>query len=201
MKVMVATTLQRPTLILNRNWQPVNVATVARALVLLWNEAARVVDPDDFRLYTWADWSRIAPRDGERFIQAVRLRLKVPEVIVLAGYDRLPSAAVSFSRRNVFKRDHWTCQYCGVQPGGEELTIDHVVPCSRGGTSTWENCVLSCIVCNKRKADRTPEQARMKLRRAPVRPAWKPLYARHEVRIESWSKFVSETYWNVPLEK
>jgi 5-methylcytosine-specific restriction endonuclease McrA len=198
---MVANMLQRPTLILNRNWQPVNVATGARALVLLWNEAARVVDPDDYRIYTWADWSRIAPRDGERFIQAVRLRLKVPEVIVLAGYDRLPSAAVSFSRRNVFKRDHWTCQYCGVQPGGEELTIDHVVPRSRGGTSTWENCVLSCIACNKRKADRTPEQARMKLRRRPVRPAWKPLYARHEVRIESWSKFVSETYWNVPLEK
>lgn len=198
---MVAKTLQRPTLILNRNWQPVNVATVARALVLLWNEAARVVDPEDYRLYTWADWSRIAPREGERFIQAVRLRLKVPEVVVLAGYDRLPCAAVSFSRRNVFKRDHWTCQYCGVQPGGEELTIDHVVPRSQGGTSSWENCVLSCIACNKRKADRTPEQAGMKLRRTPVCPAWKPLYARHEVRIESWSKFVSETYWNVPLEK
>jgi 5-methylcytosine-specific restriction endonuclease McrA len=160
-----------------------------------------VVDPEDYRLHTWTDWSRIAPREGDAFIQAVRLRLKVPEVIVLADYDRLPSAAVSFSRRNVFKRDHWTCQYCGVQPGGEELTIDHVVPRSQGGTSTWDNCVLSCIACNKRKADRTPEQARMKLRRAPVRPTWKPLYARHEVRIESWSKFVSETYWNVPLEK
>jgi 5-methylcytosine-specific restriction endonuclease McrA len=193
--------LNRPTLILNRNWQPVNVATVARALVLLWNEAARVVDPETYQLFTWADWSRIAPREGDAFIQAVRLRLRVPEVIVLADYDRLPSAAVSFSRRNVFKRDHWTCQYCGVQPGGEELTIDHVVPRSQGGTSTWDNCVLSCIDCNKRKADRTPQQAKMKLRKAPVRPTWKPLYARHEVRIESWSKFVSETYWNVELER
>jgi 5-methylcytosine-specific restriction endonuclease McrA len=192
--------LNRPTLILNRNWQPVNVATVARALVLLWNEAARVVDPDTYQLFTWADWSKVAPRDGDAFIQAVRLRLRVPEVIVLAEYDRLPSAAVSFSRRNVFKRDQWTCQYCGVQPGGEELTIDHVVPRSHGGTSTWDNCVLSCIDCNKRKADRTPQQAGMKLRKAPARPTWKPLYARHEVRIESWSKFVSETYWNVPLQ-
>jgi 5-methylcytosine-specific restriction endonuclease McrA len=192
--------LKRPTLILNRSWQPVNVATVARALVLLWNEAARVVDPETYQLFTWADWSKVAPRDGDAFIQAVRLRLRVPKVIVLGKYDRLPSAAVSFSRRNVFKRDHWTCQYCGVQPGGEELTIDHVLPRSQGGTSTWDNCVLSCIDCNKQKADRTPQQAGLKVRKAPVRPAWQPLYARHVVQIESWSKFVSETYWNVPLQ-
>jgi 5-methylcytosine-specific restriction endonuclease McrA len=200
MKNMAERMLQRPALILNRNWQPVNVATVARALVLVWNEAARVVDPATYQLFTWTDWSKMAPRDGDAFIQAVRLRLRVPEVIVLTDYDRLPSASVSFSRRNVFKRDHWTCQYCGVQPGGEELTIDHVLPRSQGGTSTWDNCVLSCIDCNKRKADRTPQQAGMKLRKAPVRPTWKPLYARHEVRIESWSKFVSETYWNVALQ-
>jgi len=223
--------LQRPTLILNRNWQPVNVATVARALVLLWNEAARVVDCDDYRTYSWADWSALRPSDGERFIQAVRLRLRVPEVIVLAEYDRLPEAAVSFSRRNIFKRDHWACQYCSrqgrsqsgtpdgsedaytstsprangnrprLQPDGDELTIDHVVPRAQGGTSTWDNCVLACIGCNKRKADRTPREANMKLRKAPVRPTWKPMYARHSERIASWSKFVSEAYWNVPLER
>ena len=228
---MVAKVLEHPTLVLNRNWQPVNVATVARALVLLWNASARVVDPADYRLYTWADWSELRPDEGERFIQAVRLRLRVPEVIVLAEYDRLPTAAVSFSRRNVFKWDHWACQYCGRQcrspfgildesgkrfgdssphdngnrprrqPGGEELTIDHVIPRSQGGASTWENCVLACIGCNKRKADRTPHQAGMRLRKVPVRPTWKPIYARDSVRIESWSKFISETYWNVPLEK
>jgi 5-methylcytosine-specific restriction endonuclease McrA len=197
---MTAKMLQRPALILNRNWQPVNVATVARALVLLWNEAARVVDPESYQLYTWADWSKVAPRDGDAFIQAVRARLRVPEVIVLADYDRLPDAAVSFSRRNVFKRDHWTCQYCGAQPGGGELTIDHVTPRAQGGASSWENCVLACVGCNHHKANRTPAQASMKLRKQPVRPTWKPLYARHNTRCESWSKFVSETYWNVPLE-
>jgi hypothetical protein len=93
---MVANVLQRPTLVLNRNWQPVNVATVARALVLLWNEAARVVDPADYQTYTWEDWSRLRPHDGERFIQAVRFRLRVPEVVTLSEYDRLPSAAVTF---------------------------------------------------------------------------------------------------------
>ncbi len=197
---MIQNALKQPALVLNRNWQPVNVATVDRALVLLWNEAARVVDPADYRLYTWADWSELRPRDGDAFIQAVRSRLRVPEVIVLVRYDRLPDVAVSFSRRNIFKRDHWTCQYCGCQPGGEELTIDHVVPRSQGGVSKWENCVLSCIDCNKRKANRTPQQARMHLRQAPVRPAWKPLYARVGVKIESWSKFISDAYWNVPLQ-
>ncbi len=109
----------------------------------------------------------------------MRFKLRVPEVIALTDYDRLPMAAVTFSRRNIFKRDHYTCQYCGAQPGSEELTIDHVVPRSQGGVSTWENCVLACMACNKRKADRTPEQARMRLRKKPVRPAWKPLYADH----------------------
>ncbi len=198
---MTTKMLQRPTLVLNRNWQPVNVATVARALVLLWNESARVVDPHDYQLYTWADWSRLRLRADEPFIQAVRLRLRVPEVVALNGYDRLPVAHVTFSRRNIFKRDHSTCQYCGAQPGGEELTIDHVLPRSQGGVSSWENCVLACMACNKRKADRTPEQAGLKLRRKPVRPAWKPLYADHSVRIASWSKFVSEAYWSVELQQ
>ncbi len=198
---MVTKVLQRPTLVLNRNWQPVNVASVARALVLLFNETARVVDPADYQTYTWADWSRLHPRHGERFVQAVRFRLRVPEVITLTGYDRLPRAAVTFSRRNIFKRDRFTCQYCGAQPGSEELTLDHVVPRSQGGESRWENCVLACLACNKRKADRTPQQAAMRLRKQPLRPTWKLLYAGHHARIESWSKFVSEAYWNVELEK
>ncbi len=228
---MMPKVLQRPTLVLNRNWQPVNVATVARALVLLWNESARVVDTTDYQTYTWEDWSKLRPRDGDRFIQAVRFRLRVPEVVTLTSYDRLPSAAVTFSRRNIFKRDRFTCQYCGRQgrsqlraavlgsetvaerdnakeqnrprrqPGSEELTLDHVVPRSQGGESRWDNCVLACLDCNKQKADRTPEQAGMRLRRKPVRPTWNPIYAAHNLRIESWSKFISEAYWNVELEK
>lgn len=197
---MVAKVLERPTLVLNRNWQPVNVATVGRALTLLWNESARVVDPHDYQMYTWQDWSQLAPCEGEPFIQAIRLRLRVPEVVALTEFDRLPEAAVSFSRRNIFKRDHYTCQYCNVQPGSDELTIDHVVPRAQSGVSSWTNCVLACLSCNKRKADRTPDQAGMRLRKQPVRPTWKPLYASPSVRIESWSKFVSEAYWNVRLE-
>jgi 5-methylcytosine-specific restriction endonuclease McrA len=198
---MASQVLQRPTLVLNRNWQPVNVATVSRALVMVWNDTARIVDPSDFQQYTWEDWSKLRPKAGEAHIQAVTMRLRVPEVITLTTYDRLPAGAVSFSRRNLFKRDHYTCQYCGAQPGSEELTIDHVIPRSQGGASTWENCVLACLLCNKKKADRTPHQAHMRLRKNPVRPAWKPLYAFHDVRIRSWTKFLSEAYWNVQLEE
>ena len=90
-ELMNASVLQRPTLVLNRNWQPVNVATVARALVLLWNEAARVVDPADYQTFSWSDWSKLRPRDGEAFVQAVSMRLRVPEVVALTSYDRLPA--------------------------------------------------------------------------------------------------------------
>jgi 5-methylcytosine-specific restriction endonuclease McrA len=198
---MASSVLERPTLVLNRNWQPVNVAPVARALVLLWNDAAHVVDPDDFRTYGWEDWSRLRPRDGEPYLQAVTFRLRVPEVLALTRFDRPRSTAVTFCRRNIFKRDHAMCQYCGARPGSSELTIDHVLPRSQGGTSTWENCVLACVPCNARKANRTPDQAGMKLKRHPHRPAWRPLYAMSSVRIESWSKFMSEAYWNVTLDE
>ncbi len=145
---MSVSVLNRPTLVLNRSWQPVGVATVARALTMLCNASARVVDPEDYQLYTWADWSRLAPRDGEPFLQAVRFRLRVPEVLTLTHYDRVRQSIVTFNRRNLFRRDHATCQYCGKRPGSSELTIDHIVPRSLGGTSTWDNCVLACVSCN-----------------------------------------------------
>jgi len=182
--------LDRPTLVLNRSWQPVHVTTVARSLILLWNDAARVVDPEDYQALTWDDWAKREPAEGVPCIRSARLKLPVPEVIALANYDRLPSTAITFSRRNVGKRDHYTCQYCGDQPGVETITIDHVIPRSQGGTSSWTNCVAACEPCNARKADRTPEQAGMKLRHRPVRPEWKPFYAAQGGRIESWARFV-----------
>ena len=193
--------LERPTLVLNRHWQPVRVATVARSLTMLWNETAYVVDPDDFQLYTWQDWAKFRPKDDEPFIRTVSFRMRVPEVLSLIRHEKPRQSAVTFSRRNVFKRDHSTCQYCGVRPGTQELTIDHVIPRSKQGSTTWENCVLACVACNAKKANRTPEQAGMKLRRIPMRPSWKPVYDASTVRVASWSRFLSEAYWNVSLEE
>lgn len=193
-------TLQRPVLVLNKNWQPVHVATVERALILLWKGAAKVVDSTDYQTFTWSDWSKLTPKDGDPFMRSPGYRLRVPEVITLTGYDRLPGRSVTFSRRNIFKRDRFQCQYCGINPGGEELTIDHVNPRAQGGVSSWTNCVLACIDCNKKKADRTPAQAKMKLKKEPILPTWRPVYADHRVRLESWTKFISEVYWNAELQ-
>ena len=140
------------------------------------------------------------PADGEPFVQAVSQRLRVPEVVALNSFDRVPSSTVTFSRRNIFKRDRFTCQYCGRQPRPDELTIDHVVPKAQGGTSTWDNCVLACVNCNHRKADRTPEQAGFRLKKKPIRPNWNPVYSAHQARLDSWQKFISDAYWNAELQ-
>ncbi len=111
--------LSRQTLVLNRNWQPVGVASVARSLTLVAAERARIVDPTDYQQYTWADWSKLIPQEDELFVQSVTFRIRTPEVIALTEYDRVPTNAVTFSRRNIYKRDRFTCQYCATQPGSE----------------------------------------------------------------------------------
>lgn len=197
---MVSKVLQRPTLVLNRSWQPVNVATVARALVMVWSDTARVVDPLSYQLYSWDDWSQLIPCDDQPFVQAVSSRIRVPEVITLTDFNKLPSTTVAFSRRNIFKRDRMTCQYCSKRLKSEESTIDHVIPRSQGGGSSWENCVLACVKCNHSKADRTPKKAGMKLLNPPKQPNWNPVYSQYSVRYESWSKFISDAYWDAELQ-
>jgi len=91
------------------------------------------------------------------------------------------------------------CRLGSLQPSTCRALAHHV-PRAQGGLTAWENCVLACVACNARKANRTPEQAGMRLRKPPVRPAWKPLYDASPVRIASWSRFLSEAYWNVTLE-
>jgi 5-methylcytosine-specific restriction endonuclease McrA len=183
--------LERSTLVLNRHWQPVHVTTVVRSLVMLWNDSARVVEPEEYRIYTWPEWAELEASPGDPCIRTARGRLRAPDVISLTRYDRMPATAVAFSRRNVAKRDHHTCQYCGAQPGWDQITIDHILPRLRGGASSWTNCVAACVACNAEKADQTPEQAGMRLRKTPVRPLWKPLFAAREARVESWSRFLA----------
>jgi len=194
------TILTRPALVLNKHWVAINVATVASVLKKVWNDNAKIVDPNDYAQYSWEDWTELRPAEGEPYIQLPGFRLRVPEVVTVANYDKVPVSRLAFSRKNLFRRDKCTCQYCGTQPGTQNLTIDHVMPRSRGGESTWENCVLACITCNHRKADRTPREAGMRLKKEPVAPNWRPTFHTGVV-LDSWEKFVSEVYWNVPLEK
>lgn len=194
------------TLVLNRSWAAISTTSVRNALGLVYRDVARVVCPETFAPHDFRSWAEVsASRDGgdsgDEFIQAVAMRIRVPEVVVLRKYNGFPRRGVAFSRRNLYRRDEFTCQYCGAQPGTELLSIDHVIPRSRGGTSTWENCVLACLDCNKRKASRTLEEAGIHLRRPAVRP---PGGAEFEVslgtRRRSWERFISERYWNVELQ-
>ncbi|MEQ8766962.1 MAG: HNH endonuclease [Planctomycetota bacterium] len=179
------------TLVLNRNWIPVNVTSVRHALVLMYQDVARGVDPVDYSTYSFVSWTERPILRGEPFVQTTSLRIRCPEVIVLATYAQIPSQHVAFSRRNIYRRDNFTCQYCGEQPGVGKLSVDHVLPRSRGGPSTWENCVLACIKCNRRKGARTPREAGLRLRTRPQRPLWHPrLLVGVNQRKPSWSHFL-----------
>jgi 5-methylcytosine-specific restriction endonuclease McrA len=194
-----ASLLDRPTLVLNRHWQAVNISTASRAITLAFSDAARIVDHEDFQAYAWSDWARMEPQPGEPFLQSVRMRVRVPEVVVLTQGAPTPSKSPALSRRNLFRRDRSQCQYCGAKPGTTELSIDHLIPRDQGGESTWENCVLACVECRTRKGDGSIEQAGLQLLRPARRPPWKPMFASPKLRLESWSRFLSAAYWNVPL--
>ena len=139
-------------LVLNKSWVAVNVAPAKRALVLLFQGHARVVHPKDYALYDFNDWLEFSRNnDGvsaKRYIYTPSARIRLPEVIVLSGYNGFFSPEVRLSRRNIFARDKNICQYCGMKFPRTELTIDHVVPRSRGGARGWDNLVLACAECN-----------------------------------------------------
>ena len=141
--------LEQRVLVLNRLWQAVNVCSVRRALSMLFTGNAQVVYNDasgDFHTFDfgeWADFSEVEPE--EEVISTVSFRMRVPRVILLLGYDRFPKQEVKFTRHNIFERDNNTCQYCGGLFDRRALNLDHVIPRQRGGPTSWENIVCSCI--------------------------------------------------------
>lgn len=184
--------LERPALVLNRSWQPVHVTSVARALCMVYREAARVVATPTLATYSFPEWVGL-PEASNAWIRSATLRIPVPEVVVLVRYDRIPCHEAPFTRRNLFLRDDYTCQYCGSRGSNDRLSVDHVLPRSRGGTTSWENCVLACVACNARKADRTLKEAGLRLMRPPARPRWTPyLTLRPNQRLESWQRFAPD---------
>jgi 5-methylcytosine-specific restriction endonuclease McrA len=138
-------------LVLNATYEPINVCTVRRAVVLLLKDKAEVIER--------ADWE----------LRSASHTMVRPVVIRLVAYVRVPrdTHRRKITRRAVFARDEWTCQYCGAR---SNLTVDHVVPRSKGGDSTWDNIVASCAPCNRRKGDALPRQAGMRLLRHPRTP-------------------------------
>jgi len=195
--------LNSAVLVLNRNYQPVHVTSVKRALSLLYLGVAKAIDAQ-YRLYEFEDWAALSASAPHDSIHTIDRRIRVPRVVVLSAYEYLPKGRVRFSRLNIYARDHDTCQYCARQLPRSELNLDHVVPRSQGGKTSWENVVCSCVPCNLKKGGRTPEQAGMKLLRVPTRPRWTPFFrgASRRVTYREWLPFLrleDASYWNVEL--
>ena len=187
--------LMEPTLVLNKSWVPINTTTVRRALILVAKGAARFIQTESYELHDFQSWLRLRPQD-ETSIRGVEVYLRIPEVVVLTRYNRLPGKSVPFSRRNLYRRDGSQCQYCGEYVATRDMTVDHVVPRARGGANSWENCVLSCQKCNSRKGSRCWRDVGLNLLREPRRPEWSPcITIKKGQRKDSWRRFVSDRQW------
>jgi len=161
-----------PVLVLNQNYEPLNVCNVRRAVVLLDRGKAEIIE------------------NGRGYLKSATAVYEIPSVIRLVYLIRRPRPQGRLTRRDIFLRDHFLCQYCGKQT--KDLTLDHVMPRHRGGGHTWENVVAACKVCNHRKAGRTPEEAHMHMLRAPYRPSYsyfRTFYHYLESN-DGWRKFI-----------
>ncbi len=150
-------------LVLNQNYEPLNITNARRAITLIYLGKAHVVERDS------------------RVYRSARVSIELPSVVRLAYYVKRPMPQLKLSRRSIFARDNHACQYCGAQ--SRALTVDHVIPRHRGGQTDWKNLVCACTRCNNKKANRTPREAGMALIRQPRRPRYTPYI--------SFSKFVA----------
>ncbi|WP_114782368.1 HNH endonuclease [Botryobacter ruber] len=163
--------MREKVLILNQDYSAIAVCTVQKAFVLVYLDKAELVSKANGSL-----------------LHTVSKAYPVPSVIRLQRYVRVPYYGISMSRHNVLRRDNFTCQYCGT---GKNLTLDHVMPRSRGGETSWYNLVAACMRCNTRKGDRTPEEAGLKLLRKPRRPSLHSFLQQHlNADNEDWQLYL-----------
>ena len=198
------TALNQHVLVLNRLWQAVNVCTARRALTLLFQGHAQVVldNPDgSFRTLNFSEWRDIsadAPHDEA--VHGISFRIRVPRIILLFMYDRMPKKEVKFTRHNIFERDQNTCQYCGDVFDRKDLNLDHVIPRDRGGHDLGKHRLLLHPM-QHHQGQPDPQRGRGALVRKPKRPEWRPFvqinFTLH--RHDSWKHFIDLAYWNVEL--
>ncbi len=194
--------LSASVLLLNRHFAALRVVTARRAFVLMFKNDAEAIDleADTWSTFTFPAWlersvARIeSPIDHDVFVHTPRMAILVPRVIRLLEYDRVPRREVKFNRRNIIARDEYKCQYCGKRFNASHLSIDHVLPRSRGGKSTWLNVVAACSPCNTRKGGRLPWEASMHLLKQPHVPRRSPTLADklHSRRYSIWNHFLHD---------
>jgi 5-methylcytosine-specific restriction endonuclease McrA len=191
--------LTAPVLVLNRYFVPVTITSVKRAFVLMYSGVAKAVG-SGYETFDFESWSQISAMNGSLdVIRTVNTVILTPRVIVLVRYEGVIRKEAKFNRINIFRRDGGACQYCTKKFSRSELTIDHVVPRSQGGRSVWDNVVCCCVDCNRKKGGKTPEQARMRLKRSKTSgPIFQYIYK--AIMYKEWEpflNFVDISYWNV----
>ena len=199
--------LDSSVLVLNRLYLAVHVIGVRRAFGLLFRDLAEVVHFEEgvFANYNFDAWREVSELRAELkqphddWVRTVSFEIQIPRVIRLLRYDRLPKQELHLNRRNVLARDGNRCQYCARHFPSHLLSVDHVMPRSRGGTTSWENLVCACLACNIRKGGRTPQEAKMKLVRRPFKPKRNPLLLLKldNPKYASWRTWLDGVYWDV----
>jgi 5-methylcytosine-specific restriction endonuclease McrA len=182
-------------LVLNRNWQAINIRTPAEAFCQMATGVAtalEIASEDHIRPVTWDEWLTLPIREQDQDVNTVRGAIRVPTVIVLASFARVPKKRPKLCARTIRERDDNRCQYTGAVLRPEEGNIDHVVPRSRGGKDAWENCVWSSKAVNSKKGNRLPHEAGLKLLKHPVAVREMPVTAliRNTHSIPDWEPFV-----------
>lgn len=199
--------LSSQVLVLNKDWRPLQIVSVAEALTDLFLGKVEAVD-SDYACYDFGSWRDLSafeqefePDSRRSVIRTVKEDIIVPTVVRMLKMNRIEKRSVRLSRRNIYLRDNYTCQYTGKRLPSSELNLDHVIPSSRGGSNTWENLVCCSIDVNSKKGNKTPEEAGLKLIREPRKPEpYEIAMQATSFRHPDWQNFVSEAYWNVELE-
>jgi 5-methylcytosine-specific restriction endonuclease McrA len=190
-------TLNHHVLVLNRSWVVIGTTTVKDAVVLMSRDSARGVCTESFVMYSWEDWVSAEANlpKVDFYIKTPSLSIPAPQVVILTNYNDVAKTSIKFSTRALYRRDSFTCQYCYKKFRGEDLSIDHVLPRSRRGPTSWENCVASCFKCNNKKAAKTPAEAGLKLLAQPKKPRWNPVFhIKADLRPDSWSPLLKKTW-------
>jgi 5-methylcytosine-specific restriction endonuclease McrA len=182
-------------LVLNKNWQAVGIKNPADTFAMLMTDTATGLDIrglDYMVPLRWKDWIQLPIEDDDDFVQTINQKIKIPKVIILSKFDKVPRKRPRFSQKNIWIRDNYTCQYTGKKLKPGEGNIDHVVPRSKGGPTDWSNCVLACKKINAKKANATPEEAGLRLLKKPEPPKELPVYHyitnKHNIR--EWELFL-----------
>lgn len=205
------------TLLLDSVFKPIKIISAKKAIELLYRNVVEVIEVNSkefndeiyYETYGFKTWTEMSYLKHEietgnleiEFIKTSSSVIQVPKVLRLINNYIGKKHKVRLSRKNLFERDDYTCQYCGRRLAASQLSIDHVIPKSKGGKTHWTNVVAACHKCNTKKANKTLNEANLKLRKKPKTPKSSLAFKNNAKRVKDWDHFISNVYWNTDIEE